>query len=63
MPIVKIEMWKGRNKEQKRKMVKEVTAAIVNSIGCPAESVQIVIEDVDKENWGLGGELAVDKEK
>jgi 4-oxalocrotonate tautomerase len=60
MPVVKIELWKGRNKEQKRKLVEKVTSAVVDSISCPAESVQVIISEVDKEHWGIGGHLASD---
>jgi 4-oxalocrotonate tautomerase len=56
MPLVKIDMWAGRTPEQKEKMIKKVTEAICESVGCPKESVWVVIEDVPKENWGISGE-------
>ena len=61
MPVVKIELWKGRNKEQKRKLVEKVTSAVVDSVSCPPESVQIIISEVEKENWGISGQLASEK--
>ena len=61
MPMVRVELWKGRNKEQKKKLVKNVTSAVAESISCPVEAVQVVIKEVDKENWGIGGELSSDK--
>ncbi|OGS27841.1 MAG: 4-oxalocrotonate tautomerase [Elusimicrobia bacterium RIFOXYB2_FULL_48_7] len=61
MPVIKIEMWKGRTHEQKKKLVEKVTSATVESIGCPPEAVQIIINEVDKENWGLAGQLASEK--
>lgn len=56
MPLVKIEMWKGRTVEQKEAMIKQVTDAVCKSIGCPKDAVWVVISDVDKENWGINGE-------
>jgi 4-oxalocrotonate tautomerase len=56
MPLVKIEMWAGRTPEQKGKVIKKVTEAICETIGCPKEAVWVVIEDVPKENWGISGE-------
>jgi len=56
MPVVKIDMWSGRNEEQKEKIIQKVTGAIVESVGCPKEAVTVVIDDIPKENWGSGGE-------
>jgi len=61
MPIIRVEMFKGRSKEQKRDMVRELTRAFVETAGGNPASVQIVISDVDKDDWGSGGELASDK--
>jgi len=58
MPVVHIELWKGRTKEQKTKLIKNVTSAVVSSIGCPPDAVEVIITDVDKDNWGIGGEPA-----
>lgn len=61
MPIIRVEMFKGRSREQKRTMVKALTDAMVESTGAKREAVWIVVKDVDKEDWGFGGELGVDK--
>ena len=61
MPIIRVEMFSGRSKDQKRELVKELTDAFVRTCGGNPESLQIVISDVDKENWGSGGQLATDK--
>jgi len=58
MPVVHIELWKGRTKEQKTKLIKNVTSAVVSSIGCPPDAVEVIITDVDKDSWGIGGEPA-----
>ena len=57
MPIVTVEMWKGRTVEQKKAMIAGITDALVNSINCTSESVSIVIHEVDKENWGKNGQM------
>ncbi|OGS21517.1 MAG: 4-oxalocrotonate tautomerase [Elusimicrobia bacterium RIFOXYA2_FULL_39_19] len=58
MPVVEIQLWAGRSKDQKRNMVQKVTAAVCETIECPPESVHIIITDVEKDNWGLAGKLA-----
>jgi 4-oxalocrotonate tautomerase len=61
MPIIRVEMFKGRTREQKRTMVKALTDAMIESTGARREAVWVVVTDVDKEDWGFGGELGVDK--
>jgi 4-oxalocrotonate tautomerase len=60
MPIIKVEMFTGRNREKKRALAKALTDAFVETCGGTAQSVQIIIEDIEKENWGVGGALAID---
>lgn len=55
MPIVKIDMWEGRMPEQKEKLIAAVTKAVCESIGCPQQAVEVLIQDYDKENWGING--------
>lgn len=61
MPMIRVEMFAGRNAEQKRALVKELTEAFVRAAGGTPESVQIVLTDVDKENWASAGVLYSDK--
>lgn len=57
MPVVIVEMWEGRTVDQKRKLVEGITATF-EGIGVPADALQVVINDVPKHNWGMGGRLA-----
>ncbi len=61
MPIIRVEMFTGRTEQQKRVLVRELTDAFVNAVGGTPESVNVVITDVDKSDWGSGGELCSDK--
>jgi 4-oxalocrotonate tautomerase len=55
MPVVKIDMLAGRTKEQKKKLIADVTAAVCGALSCKPDAVTIIITDVDKENWGAAG--------
>jgi 4-oxalocrotonate tautomerase len=63
MPLVTIKIIEGRTTTQKRKMVKDVTDAIVESIGCPADAVHIDIVEMKQENLSQGGKLFSDSHK
>ena len=57
MPVVVIEMWAGRTDEQKEVLIKGITKTF-GEIGVKPESLNIIIHDVPKCNWGLSGEQA-----
>ncbi|MGB5824234.1 MAG: 4-oxalocrotonate tautomerase [Proteocatella sp.] len=61
MPIVQVELIKGRTIEQKRAMIEKVTAAICETTNCPTEAVSIIIREMDRENYAHGGVLHCDK--
>lgn len=60
MPIVQIDMLEGRTVEQRRELVKKVTAAITESVSCPASAVTIIIREMTKEHLGQAGKLRAD---
>ncbi|MEO6624412.1 MAG: 4-oxalocrotonate tautomerase [Burkholderiaceae bacterium] len=57
MPTYHVEMMEGRTIEQKKKLVAEITRVSVEVLGGSAESVDILIADVKRENWATGGRL------
>lgn len=61
MPIIRVEMFKGRTRDQKRALARELTDAFVRAAGGKPEAVTIVLEDVDKEDWAVAGALMADK--
>ncbi|MGI8333598.1 4-oxalocrotonate tautomerase [Actinomadura scrupuli] len=62
MPIITVDLWAGRTVEQKRLLVKELTDAYVRAAGGSPGAVQVVLRDVPKENWAVGGQLYSDRD-
>jgi 4-oxalocrotonate tautomerase len=60
MPIVTIRMAKGRDIDVKRRLAAEVTRAVSESLGLPAELVSLQIEEFERDNWATGGQLHID---
>lgn len=63
MPIIRIEMWEGRDKETKKKLVERITEETCEVLNCPKQAITVVIYDIPKHNWGIEGELASEKTK
>ena len=57
MPTYHVEMMEGRTLEQKKKLVTDMTRVSVEVLGGAAESVDIIITDIKRENWATGGKL------
>jgi 4-oxalocrotonate tautomerase len=63
MPLVQITMLQGRTAEQKRKIAKRVTDALVEEAGARREGIIVAFHEVSKESYASGGELMIDKVK
>ena len=60
MPIIRIDMIEGRTREQKRRIVKEITETMMNVAGTNLEDVRIIIVDHPRENLAAAGQLHID---
>ena len=66
MPYVNIKITKEGNvtKEQKAALIKGATDLLVNVLHKNPASTVVVIDEVDLDNWGLGGDpILVAREK
>jgi 4-oxalocrotonate tautomerase len=63
MPLVQITMLQGRTADQKRRIAKRVTDAMVEEAGARREGIVVVFNEVSKESYATGGELMIDKAK
>jgi 4-oxalocrotonate tautomerase len=58
MPIIKVELWTGRTKEQKAELAKAITDVVVNIARTTPDETIVIFQDVDKENWSKAGVMA-----
>jgi len=63
MPMVQITMLAGRTADQKRKIAKRITDALVEEAGARREGVVVAFQEVSNESYASGGELMADKKK
>jgi 4-oxalocrotonate tautomerase len=60
MPVVHIHMYKGRTKEQKKELVRRISKDFEEVVNVKPDSLHILFQDIDKEDWGTRGTLATD---
>jgi 4-oxalocrotonate tautomerase len=57
MPVVTVQMWTGRSREQKRALVRAITEAMVQHAGAKPANLHVILQEVPKEDWALAGVL------
>ncbi|MFG0318982.1 MAG: 4-oxalocrotonate tautomerase family protein [Planctomycetota bacterium JB042] len=57
MPYVNIQITRGATREQKARLVEDVTGSLVRVLGKRPEHVHIVIQEIAEEDWGFSGLL------
>jgi 4-oxalocrotonate tautomerase len=60
MPYVNVKVAGKLTKEQKEKIVEGITKLLEEVANKPPQSTYIVIDEVERENWGKGGKLLSD---
>ena len=66
MPYVNIKITRegGRvTAEQKEKIIVGVTQVLVDTLGRGQQTTVVIIEEIDPENYGIGGETVTKRRK
>ena len=61
MPYINLQITKGATRQQKAQIVKEFTETLVKVLGKNPQNTHIVIQEIEREDWGHGGELVAGK--
>jgi 4-oxalocrotonate tautomerase len=56
MPVVHVELYEGRTRDAKEKIVAGITDVFVKE-GVPKEAVTVILTEIKKENYGHNGKL------
>jgi len=61
MPLVQVTMLQGRTADQKRKIAKRITDAMVEEGSAKREAIVVTFVELSKESYASGGVLMADK--
>jgi 4-oxalocrotonate tautomerase len=61
MPFITLQIAKGHSVEKKRELAQALTETLVNTLGTRPEWVSVYIDEFERENWAVAGELLSDK--
>lgn len=60
MPNIHVNVWEGFGAENARTVIRGITSVFVE-MGIPQDAVEVIVHEVPKTHWGLGGEPASEK--
>jgi 4-oxalocrotonate tautomerase len=64
MPFVNIKIAKDNiSAEKKAALIKGATQLLVDVLGKNPATTVVIIEEVDTDNWGVGGESVTERRK
>ncbi len=64
MPLVNIKIAKDNvSAEKKAALIKGVTQLLVDVLGKNPATTVVIIEEVETDNWGIGGESVTERRK
>ena len=64
MPYVNIRITRdGVTAEKKTELIKGVTKLLVDILGKNPQTTMVTIDEVETDNWGIGGETVTSRRK
>jgi 4-oxalocrotonate tautomerase len=61
VPVVTVQLFEGRTLEQKRRLVKAITDAMVEHADARPDALHVVLQEIPMDNWGRAGVLGSDR--
>jgi len=62
MPIVHVNVWEGFGEEKAKILIQNITK-VFEDLGIPKYAVEVIVHQIPKTHWGIGGEPASEKFK
>ncbi len=55
MPLIRVEMFEGRSREQKLELMQAITRETARVLAIDEEGVDVIITELKREDWSTGG--------
>jgi len=63
MPIIIAHILEGRSKEIKAALIRNITAAVVETLNAEPESVRVILSEMPRDQYGIGGKTVEELER
>ena len=55
MQVIYVEILEGRSDEKKKKMIKDMSIACAEALGCPLSAVKMIVSEMAPKHYASGG--------
>ena len=62
MPVVHVNVWEGFGQKRAKTVIQKITKVFVD-LGIPEQAVEVIVHEIPKSHWGIGGTPASEKFK
>ncbi len=62
MPVIQVNVWEGFGKDKAKITIQNITKVFVD-LGIPTQAIEVIVHEIQKSHWGIGGEPASEKFK
>ena len=58
VPLIQVQIMEGRPPEKIDALIKNVTETVSETLDSPKKNVRVIVTEVPKTHWGIGGTSA-----
>lgn len=55
MPLIDIKIIEGRKPEKIDSLIQNVTETVSNTLDAPKQNIRVIIHEIPKTHWSIGG--------
>lgn len=63
MPLIQVNILEGRPPEKITELITNITDTVSETLGAPKQSVRVLVTEMPKTHWGIGGVPAAELKK
>jgi 4-oxalocrotonate tautomerase len=60
VPVIHVNVWEGWGPQKAKAAIEGITQVFVE-LGVPAHAVEVVVHEIPKSHWGIGGQPASER--
>ncbi|MES2189120.1 MAG: 2-hydroxymuconate tautomerase family protein [Pseudomonadota bacterium] len=58
MPFLLVKVMEGRSPEKIEALIEALTETTARTLDAPVETIRVLVEEVPRTHWGIGGKSA-----
>lgn len=63
MPIIQVQIMEGRSEDNIKLLIDDITSAAEKNLSVPKESIRVLVTEVPRNRWAVGGVLKSEENK